>query len=225
MRHHLGAPFLVDEGEVVAVDGRSERGGFAGGEVAGDERLDFRVVRAEVEHDDLVLGYDATHGLNSLVVDGGGRLRPVEVVQVEDGQDEVVFDEGDLLVVETSDEARRLDVALQLALDGENQLREHAVYVRRMVLGLGPKDTGRTDGSSVRVLNGLAARSTRLFRRHAEVDVADNASAVERTEEVSGDLVLQFLFSDGRWVFHIHLAPFSGVCRINLSRRDALDKA
>ena len=103
------------------------------------------------------------------------------------------------------------------ALDGENQLRKHAVYVRRMVLGLRPED--RCFGDECH-LSWVAS-----FRRHAEVDVTDNASAVERTEEVSGNLVLQFLFSDGRWVFHIHLAPFSGVCRINLSRRDALDKA
>ncbi len=51
-----------------------------------------------------------------------------------------------------------------------------------MILRLGP-------------IEGLGPRTP--LRRHAEIHVADDAGAVERAEEVGGDLVLQFLLADG----------------------------
>ena len=188
VRPHLAAPLLVDEGEVVAVDGRGERGGFARGEVAGNERLDFRVVRAEAEHGNLVGGNRAAHGLDRLLIDGGRRLRPVEVIDIEDGQHVVVFDKRDLFRVEATDEARRLDVALLFALYCEDQLREHAVDVSRMVLGLRPEDRRIRQKRHLAHIAPLCA--------YAEVDVADDARAVELSEERGGDAVLQLLLTN-----------------------------
>ena len=142
---------LVDEGEVVAVDGGGECGAFAGREVAADERLDLRIVRAEAEYDDLVRGDDAADGLDGLSVHGGGRLRPVEVVEVEDGEDVMVLDEGNLLVVEASGElgrfvrmvglsprARRSGQRAGRPADRKDQLGQHLVDIGRMILRLGP---------------------------------------------------------------------------------------
>ena len=206
MRHHLVAPLLVDEGEVVAVDWRCKHRGVARSEVPRYERLDLRIVRAKAKHDNLVLRNDAAHGPHCLVVDGGRRLRPVEVVQVEYGQDVVVFDECNLLTVKAPDETRRLDTALPFTLDGKNQLRKHPIDIRRVVLRLGPENR------CVRNEHHLA-RVTAL-RQHAEVDVANNASAVVLAEEQGGDAVLQLLFADGGLTIHslhrhfFHSVPF-----------------
>ena len=56
---------------------------------------------------------------------------------------------------------------------------------------------------------GRAGARPSRFCRHAEIHVADDAGAVERTEEVGGDLVLQFLLADGRWITrcHAHIIP------------------
>ena len=142
-----------------------------------------------------------------LRVHGGGRLRPVEVVEVEDGEDVVVLDEGDLLVVEASGELgrfvrmagrsprdRRSGQRTGRPTNRKDQLGQHLVDIGRMILRLGP-------------IEGLGARSP--LRRHAEIHVADDAGAVERAEEVGGDLVLQFLLADGRWITrcHAHIIP------------------
>lgn len=183
-----GAPFLIDEGEVVAVDGRRENGGVGRGEITGDERFKFRVVPSEAEHDDLLLRDGGANGLNGLIVDGGRRLRPVEIVEVEDRQDMVVLCKSDLLVVEAPDETRRLDVALQFALDRQHQLREHAVNVRRMVLRFRPEYRGFVNESH---LPGIPA-----FAGDAEVDVADDARTVVLGKVQRGDTVFQFFFTD-----------------------------
>jgi len=121
-------------------------------------------------------------------------LRPVEVIQVEHGQDVVIFDESDFLAVEAADKTRRLDVALLLALNGKNQLREHPMYVRRMVLCLGPEDRCVGD-------EGHLARVA-AFRQYAEIDVADDAVAVVLTEVRGRYAILQFFFSDGGFFLH-----------------------
>ena len=46
-------------------------------------------------------------------------------------------------------------------------------------------------------------RSQVSLRRHAEVDVADDAGAVVLAEEHCGNAVLQFLFADGGLIAHV----------------------
>ena len=106
----------------------------------------------------------------------------------------MVFDEGDLLVVEASDETRRFDVAVLFSLNGKNQLRKHPIDVRRVVLRLGPENR--------RVGNEHHLAWVAAFRQHAEVDVADNAGAVVLAEEHGGDTVLKLLFANGDLRLH-----------------------
>ena len=122
----------------------------------------------------------------------------------------MVFDESDLLVVEASDEARRLvrvvgtrvprvrgGVGTRRPTDRENQLRKHPVDVRWMVLGLGPEDR--------RVREERQLARVAAFRQHAEVYVADDAGAVVPAEEFGRDLVLQLFLSYGWYLLH---APY-----------------
>ena len=64
--------------------------------------------------------------------------------------------------------------------------------------------TGRTRVSRVRSRFGRAGARPSRFRRDAEIHVADDTGAVERAEEVVGNLVLQLLFADGRWITGCH---------------------
>ena len=85
-------------------------------------------------------------------------------------------------------------VAFLFALDGKNQLREHAMDIRRMVLGLRPEY--RSFGDECHLAR-IAA-----FGRYAEIDVADNACAVEPAEVQRGDAVFQLFFAYGCALSH-----------------------
>ena len=97
-------------------------------------------------------------------------------------------------MVGLSPRARRSGQRAGRPADRKDQLGQHLVDIGRMILRLGP-------------IEGLGTRAP--LRRHAEIHVADDAGAVERAEEVGGDLVLQFLLADGRWITrcHAHIIP------------------
>ena len=85
-------------------------------------------------------------------------------------------------------------------------LLQHLVDVVRMVLRLGPIEGRRFAAKMAALHTGEPRFAVTIMGSrhlggglpsHAEIHVADDAGAVERAEEVSSDLVLQFLFADG----------------------------
>ena len=62
------------------------------------------------------------------------------------------------------------------------------------------------------------------FGRHAEVDVADDASTVVLAEERSGDLALQFLFADGGLMSHVDIIAKALLLRFKIVYQNAVGK-
>ncbi len=124
-------------------------------------------------------------------VGGGGG--PVDVGAEEEVEGGVPGEERDLLRVEGAEEGRRA-VRLEglLAADGEDELGEERGEVAAdAVLGLGPEQRLR-----------FPQRRPRVLGLNAEIDVAKDAGAVERREQVGCDAVLQLLFADMGVVGH-----------------------
>ena len=107
---HVARPLLVDEDEVVARDG--QRRGLAVralSERLADKCVEFNGVLVEAEEAEIRFKErtDAVEDETELAGVGIGRRDvPVEVVLVEDVDDLVIGDEGDLLAVEGAKEGR-----------------------------------------------------------------------------------------------------------------------
>ena len=129
---------------------------------------------------------------------------PVEVVLVERLYHLRIGNERDPRGVEGGKVLRR-EVPIEGAFlaDGENELDEREVERRvRAALRLRPHDG-----------LGVTQREVGCGDRRAEIDLPENARAVERAEPVGGDPVLQLLLQDGGRIEDVWRRTRSSACR------------